>query len=1134
MPTSPVYDPEETDERLDSSTPQAPSNVPAELLERIPTMSASEREQIRRRYRLKLPFRATIRPKGIQARETEAPVDINPGQSDEPEPTTSGQPAKAENPSQPDDNSPANNHSAPAGPARPGGSVPPAANDPETPPPTRPSQSNGPSQPETPPEENPKQERPDSAKPTPAAQPVYDEEGNVDSQTPGGQKNNKDAPDREELNDAEESAGNSFSKKAGAAGAAAAAAVGAEEESLYKPDQSSKMKSRIWLFNKRRAAFGGGLIGIIVGIVFFFTFTSGPFEIVHIAQLLENAHFSHQINAGDDRMGRLFRFARTGDVGETRLNKLESKYKNRIIGQMEKIGLTPVYDNVTGYLKSFNIDASDPRSPYHGMSNEEIQSTLNEKFGTKVSVNQINGLKGKFNVKAQGFFADPKTNRLMTKETGNSVVTTAIRSRVLGKYGLATWHPLKIVDKKINQSVADAYKKWSKARQDRLKNGANASEVNATGASEEDENGKKTPVVGENTTLSSDKVSSTLKAISASKSLKVTGGLATAVGLVCAVNTVRKNIGDIRYVQVITPMIRMAMDIVASGSQVQAGQDIDGLVTGFVSKSFTSTDSSGKTTSWDQARPFEARAGNSGGVDIDSGTKDLILGGAPSWIAWTANTPIPTLCSGAGQAITGAVSVVLGVFSGGLISTATQAVVGAIGSQYVIDKLSHLLAGEALDVAASGAQWGNYIDYGARLAGNSMAFVFGGVALSPTQEAQLDVQENNIEQANWQSQSIASRLFNRYDDRSAISKLIDNTTPSFKQNISNVGSMLLNFSHSFGSISSLFGAKASAAPQPYDYGFPEYGFSQSDLDNPAVTNPYSNADDVAKMLDASCLKPDKTTDSSCPVIKQANTCFGVNITKGDEGWDVIPDHPVNPNDDAYKHANCTDSSQDWLKVRFFIFDTGEMEGYACDQGDDTSCVNDGMEGSITPVNDSSDSGAPSGTSSGSLPSGPSQQLAQQLLPYIASGKIVCGSAAGNPGYPDNCSDIQNTAKGTPLGGNCQVSALTPHLLGLILGLAQEGWTLGISAMCSDHHSEGDGPYGGHSYGSVADFSIQNGVSGSAAAANEKFVDAAAALLSSTGGSFGQSQCHGDYPVLDSSLFTTFPDQCTHQHIRAAP
>lgn len=173
--------------------------------------------------------------------------------------------------------------------------------------------------------------------------------------------------------------------------------------------------------------------------------------------------------------------------------------------------------------------------------------------------------------------------------------------------------------------------------------------------------------------------------------------------------------------------------------------------------------------------------------------------------------------------------------------------------------------------------------------------------------------------------------------------------------------------------------------------------------------------------------------------------------------------------------------------------------------------------------------------SGTLPSGSAKDLATAILPFIESGQLVCGSAAGGSG-PANCLDIQNTAKGQPIGGNCSVNALDPHLLGLILGLLKDDdWKLGISSMCSNHHVEADGPYGGHSHGTVADFSIENGAVNAAAASNKKFVDDVAALLSGVGGSFGQvGNCHPAYASQQNSKFTLFTDGCSHQHVRAAP
>ena len=232
---------------------------------------------------------------------------------------------------------------------------------------------------------------------------------------------------------------------------------------------------------------------------------------------------------------------------------------------------------------------------------------------------------------------------------------------------------------------------------------------------------------------------------------------------------------------------------------------------------------------------------------------------------------------------------------------------------------------------------------------------------------------------------------------------------------------------------------------------------------------------------------------------------------------------VNPNTGMPEH----NVSNPCLLIKNAVGDVGATSDSGLLTSDEQQTLNGGKSSG------SADSG--STENSGSLPSGSAQDLAKQLQPFIQQGKIKCGTAAGGTG-PADCLDIQNTAKGEAIGGNCKSKGLTPHLLGLILGLVKDkGWTLGISAICSNHHPEGDGPYAGHSYGSTADFSIENGASGAAAASNEKFVNDVADLLSASGGSFGQvGKCHAIYASQKNSKFTTFDDACNHQHVRAAP
>jgi hypothetical protein len=214
----------------------------------------------------------------------------------------------------------------------------------------------------------------------------------------------------------------------------------------------------------------------------------------------------------------------------------------------------------------------------------------------------------------------------------------------------------------------------------------------------------------------------------------------------------------------------------------------------------------------------------------------------------------------------------------------------------------------------------------------------------------------------------------------------------------------------------------------------------------------------------------------------------------------------------------------WLRIRFFVFDTGIMEGYACFNGDDTSCSNDGFGGGVA-----TDSASASAGANGSLPTGTAQDLATQLMQYVNNGKIKCTTAG--------CPDIANTAKDISIKGGqgCTVDALTPGLLGMLLELAQLNHTFTLSALCSDHHN--DGP-AGHAGGRAADFNTIDGTfmgpspttpwtPAKIAAASKLDQDITSFMPESTG--FGQIQCHPAFSFLAG--FDTFNDDCHHQHVQ---
>jgi hypothetical protein len=389
---------------------------------------------------------------------------------------------------------------------------------------------------------------------------------------------------------------------------------------------------------------------------------------------------------------------------------------------------------------------------------------------------------------------------------------------------------------------------------------------------------------------------------------------------------------------------------------------------------------------------------------------------------------------------------------------------------------------------------------GANVAGNDSCEQIGCQAVDPTVTASIINDQLSQERQDFAGESVFARMFNTDSQYSLISKLAVavpfDTQASAQNNFASIlTSPIGTLTHGLASIFSnqqVFAAANSDTVDAFKIGTVAFPKNKIPADPEKYWDEHNCGDTsengpIALWQKAAAQAP-TNPDTGMPVHTDVEPCLLIKASVGDAGA---------------------------------IYDSSLLTN-------DEQVVLNGQNGSTS-----------NGSAPGQLPSGNSEDLAKQLLPFIAQGKLFCGPAAGGNGTAD-CSDIQNTAKSQPLGGNCAVDKLTPHLLGLILALVRDDkWKLGISATCSDHHPEGDGPYAGHSYGSTADFSVQekdgNRASGAAAAANEKFVNDVAALLSQTGGSFGQvGICHPIYDSQKNSKFTTFNDTCSHQHVRAAP
>jgi hypothetical protein len=191
---------------------------------------------------------------------------------------------------------------------------------------------------------------------------------------------------------------------------------------------------------------------------------------------------------------------------------------------------------------------------------------------------------------------------------------------------------------------------------------------------------------------------------------------------------------------------------------------------------------------------------------------------------------------------------------------------------------------------------------------------------------------------------------------------------------------------------------------------------------------------------------------------------------------------------------------------------------------------DGLEDNAAADNSSS---ADSSTGSETLPTGSSQDLAEQLVKYLDNGAIGC-----NGGQGSRCPDIRSTASGQSIkNSSCYVDKLDSTLLGMLLKLAEMGHKFVLSAICSDHPSN---PASYHHKGKAVDFNSIDGVfmgpndsawnSSKIAAGKKLDQDIASFMPKSTG--FGQEtgRCHPHFDFL--SGFSLFDDACHHQHVQA--
>lgn len=905
-----------------------------------------------------------------------------------------------------------------------------------------------------------------------------------------------------------------------------------DEPEENAPGNEPKKKQGFW--SKKKAAAGvTGAVLLGGGGFFGFSLIAPTASVIQLGSILQSTHLQRKEDDADNRFMQLARYLyfRGGNrVERSRLGLVGNTVADRVQARVTKqTGLTPVYDQ--GELKGFTYDDNTYDKDGNRTGSRGGTAEL-EKNGIPITGQRD----GKPFISTEGL-SDRNTrrlNRTIVKESGLKGLSASLSSAIGGKRAGLTRHPVKQIVRKKVADLETRRAERKKERAENIKQGDSITISTTRGDTETDGNANADSdpdgVQNEANDLLGDAAEaqeanaagdgSGTQSLREKVTGKLSGGIAAVVGIGCIARGIDQGAETIKQDQVIFPMMRMSMEMVSLASQMKSGQDIDMTEVGFYADQLYDSETK---TGVDNAQTYRESTGQTGGTDADETAKT----------ATTFSTPFSFLNDGSPLAEgLGAVCNVLGNQAVGLVLTIlggpVSFVAGLIVEQVtgpIIDEFTKWLAGDPINPDAKGAEYVNYMFYGGALIANQQFVAAGGRELSDEEVAQIKSDEAEDNQFQFKSESIARRVFDINDNRSLMGSFVSKVNPDISAGATNALATIINPSSYIGTFSKLFTPKASAATATYKYPFKTIGYSVAENNNPKVADPVRNANDVI----------DRIMPANSGFRQRANDCYGAVIS--DDFTDVRMDLNAKPNpySRTYPSYNCSDKSEDWLQVRRYISDTVDVDTTACREGEAESCERLGLTEGV----DAGEAATGTTGSTGTLPTGTAQELAQQVL---ANPNILPQS--GNNAI---MTKIAQTGKLT----QCGAPAVDPRALGMLLQMSQK-YKIYYGSILDGRVDESGSPIcndGQHPLGKAIDLVGANPLSGEGGtgsyihtyemnAAQKTFygtflTDLGATLAASGGGALGQGDCatrNGvNYTKADGVLYFN-GDTCDHQHM----
>jgi hypothetical protein len=710
---------------------------------------------------------------------------------------------------------------------------------------------------------------------------------------------------------------------------------------------------------RKRRTLAGWAIGLILstgvgsaglGVL------SGPFQFIHASQLMQQLHLEEPENEGDSAMMKFARYVRYRNTPEKlRMGILGNKFADRIEGKFNTNGLESAYTPKFGYLDGYVLDKSQFKGgafdEVAGKSDSQVKAYFKETYNVDVTTKggklyvDANQLKYRQNLR----FMDS-----VLRDAGARRIVRSVQIRVAATRGGISFHPIKNLDKKILTTVEARFAKWNEQLKERITKGAGAAKIATTNDSDQKDKAasqnaseldSETQGIVNEADGATDKTA--VSKLQDSLSLKLAGGAAAAVSVICLGHAIAVNFDSVQQSDIIQPLERVGGEMVAVGNQAAfgGGDASDQLAEqlGFYQKRMYN-DSDG--SSWSDAKSIRSELGQTGGSDINNGAK---LSNNPLQVL--KNIPgIDSVCkvagSTAGQAGLFAISL-----AGGPISAVLSFAAGLAATGPIVSAITDWLVHSSVAKDASGALWGNYMNYGTKLMANDAEASSGGTVVSNSEAIQRKQVTMELDKQEFQSHSLAYRIFNLDDRRSLAGSFLDRQRPNAAANVASLAKGIFNFGSTIASIpQNLFSNKVQAATISYNYGFPTVMHSTAELDNPKLQNYFENACIVVGSQQAGCTKDPTVTypgilqgGKASDYQDRATKCFGVTL--GTDG--SVQASTTAPTYQDMKSNNCDDSNEDWQRVKTYIFSDQIMESWGCRYGDTDACANIHFDGAST-------------------------------------------------------------------------------------------------------------------------------------------------------------------------------------------